>query len=755
MIRTNLGDRLAILLCSFVALPAAGGALPVASPQNATAVEGQWTWISGSDRTAGWRLWGSHGAKGVAAPGNRPGARQSSVSWRDASGVLWLFGGDGYAQGSTGYLNDLWRWDGVHWTWMSGSEEAKQPGVYGTKGVAAPTNEPGARVGSVSWTDASGGLWLFGGYGHTQGGFGNLNDLWKWDGTSWTWIAGSDSVNQPGSYGTKGIASSTNVPGARALSVSWTDASGSLWLFGGHGYGATGTGDLNDLWRWDGTNWTWMGGSNAVGQPGTYGTKGVPAPENVPGARAGAVSWTGAGGSLWLFGGDGYGATGSGDLNDLWKWDGTDWPWVSGSDAVNQTGTYGTKGVAAPGNVPGARARAVSWKDTGGNLWLFGGVGYGATGSGYLNDIWKWDGTSWTWSSGSDFAGPYTQYGSQGVPAPGNTPGGRGGAVAWTDATGVLWLFGGTGMKVGIGGMTLGDLWRWDGTNWMWSSGDGESESGTYGTRGVASPDNFPRWRSVAASWTDGGGSRWLFGGFAGPLSYYPGVFLNDLWKWDGTNWTWMSGSAEPDQPGSYGTKGVAAPTNTPGARDGAISWTDADGNLWLFGGEWRQFSPNEPDPSSLFNDLWKWDGTSWTWMSGSAEPNQPGSYGTKGVAAPTNVPGARFGAVSWTDATGNFWLSGGFGVDPMTTWGLLNDLWKWDGTNWTWVSGSDAANQPGTYGTKGSRHLGTRREVESEPSPGRTGPGISGCSGAPGTGQRLREGSMISGDGTARAGPG
>ncbi len=702
MTRTNGMLWTGMLLCSLVTLPLAAGGLPVHSPQDASVVEGQWTWASGSDRVAFWRLWGFHGTKGVAAPGNRPGAREDAVSWKDASGVLWLFGGDGYAAlGSAGYLNDLWSWDGVHWTWMSGSDEAKQPGVYGTKGVAAPTNVPGARVGAVSWTDASGGLWLFGGYGYTQGGVGYLNDLWKWDGTSWTWVAGSDTLNQPGSYGTKGIASPSNIPGARTRSASRTDASGNIWLFGGSGYAQGGSGFLNDLWKWDGTSWTWMGGSNAVDQPGAYGTKGVAAPGNVPGARSGAASWKDASGRLWLFGGYGYGATGSGYLNDLWKWDGTTWTWMSGSDAVDQPGTYGTKGLAAPGNVPGARSGAVSFTDAGGTLWLLGGVGYGATGTGYLNDLWKWDGASWTWSNGSNFAGPYTQYGSQGVPAPGNTPGGRGNAVAWTDASGVLWLFGGIGMRRGIGGMTLGDLWRWDGTNWTWSGGDGESQSGTYGTRGVASPVNFPGWRSGAVSFTGGGGDRWLFGGYAATFDDTSRGFLNDLWRWDGTNWTWMSGSNDTDEFGTYGTKGVAAPTNVPGARDGAVSWTDAGGNLWLFGGSWHESIFVGDDPYLFLNDLWRWDGTNWTWMSGSNVPSQLGTYGTKGIAAPGNVPGAREGAVSFTDAAGSFWLFGGYGYGASGS-GQLNDLWKWDGTNWTWVSGSSLPLALGTYGTKG-----------------------------------------------------
>ena len=93
-----------------------------------------------------------------------------------------------------------------------------------------------------------------------------------------------------GVYGTKGTPEAGNVPGGRNCSVSWTDGSGNLWLFGGYGAAASGSGYLNDLWKWDGTNWTWVSGSNTPGQFGTYGTQGIAAPENVPGGRVGSVS---------------------------------------------------------------------------------------------------------------------------------------------------------------------------------------------------------------------------------------------------------------------------------------------------------------------------------------------------------------------------------------------------------------------------------------------------------------------------------
>jgi hypothetical protein len=41
--------------------------------------------------------------------------------------------------------------------------------------------------------------------------------------------------------------------------------------------------------------------------------------------------------------------------------------------------------------VPGARAYSISWGDASGNLYLFGGLGYGSTASvGLFNDLWKY-----------------------------------------------------------------------------------------------------------------------------------------------------------------------------------------------------------------------------------------------------------------------------------------------------------------------------------------------------------------------------
>src|ERR1035437_9339374 len=115
------------------------------------------------------------------------------------------------------------------WTWMKGATNIDQWGTYGTQGVPAATNTPGGREQAVSWTDSTGALWLFGGYGYdASGGNDYLNDLWKYDPATknWTWIKGETNVPQNGAYGMQGVPDPTNTPGGRDGAVSWTDGTG-------------------------------------------------------------------------------------------------------------------------------------------------------------------------------------------------------------------------------------------------------------------------------------------------------------------------------------------------------------------------------------------------------------------------------------------------------------------------------------------------------------------------------------------------
>jgi Galactose oxidase, central domain len=113
------------------------------------------------------------------------------------------------------------------WTWMSGSDSANVPGVYGEIGVPSVGNAPGSRYGAAGWTDLNGNLWIFGGegLGAQVGNGGDLNDLWEYNPTSgtWTWQSGSNTTD----------AQTLHVPPPRSYASAWTDSSGKLWLFGG------------------------------------------------------------------------------------------------------------------------------------------------------------------------------------------------------------------------------------------------------------------------------------------------------------------------------------------------------------------------------------------------------------------------------------------------------------------------------------------------------------------------------------------
>src|SRR5262249_2542673 len=152
--------------------------------------------------------------------------------------------------------------------------------------------------------------------------------------------------------------------------------------------------NFSDLWMYDPTLqvWTWMGGPNTASTAApVYGTRGAPAANNTPGGRSGASTWADNTGHLWLFGGNDY--PNPHILADLWSYDtATDqWTWVSGSSTAGAAGIYGTQGISAAGNTPGARTNPGSWVDAAGHFWMFGGSGTGDGTSGsqnWLSDLW-------------------------------------------------------------------------------------------------------------------------------------------------------------------------------------------------------------------------------------------------------------------------------------------------------------------------------------------------------------------------------
>jgi len=414
------------------------------------------------------------------------------------------------------------------WTWVHGSNLSFAGGNFGIQGIPSPTNVPPATYEAIEFKDLSGNFWIYGGVG---AGIGVYNDLWKYDpvANEWTWMRGTNSPNDPGMFGTLGVSSPLNYPpGLGYGTASWTDLNGNFWLLGGFG-----SGDMNCLWKYDvGINeWTWMTGSNFIGQPGVYGTQAVPSTSNTPGAREEtAGAWTDIAGDLWLFGGYSNGVNG----NDLWRYHipTNEWTWMKGSQFSSQPGVYGTLGVEDPANTPGSRQVYSRWTDGFGNLWLFGGGDYPS--NTFFNDMWRYSSftNNWTWMNGSNVQNAPGNYGIQCVPSSTNVPASRfenrGSCV---DASGNFWMFGG-GTGGGFIPEVWNDLWMYcTSTNqWTWMDDDTSTNPiGNWGTIGVSSPFNIPNGRSGNLLWSDNNGHLYSFGGSTENYN----TPYQDMWKYN------------------------------------------------------------------------------------------------------------------------------------------------------------------------------------------------------------------------------
>lgn len=446
----------------------------------------------------------------------------------------------------------------------------------------------------------------------TLAGFSGLNAQ------DFTWIRGSSSNGSiTGVYGTQGVPSGANDPGTRHGAATWVDTAGNLWLFGGEGFSSVNSYSmLNDLWRYNpATNeWTWIRGSNGPNAPGNYGTQTVPSPANEPRAREFAATWVDNQGNFWLFGGDAMVNQATytlGRLSDLWRYNPTtnEWTWMKGSATLDLNGTYGVLNTASSSNLPGARYAPATWTDASGDLWMFGGRGFAASGvNSHLNDLWKYTVATnqWTWMGGTQLGSQNGVYGTMGQAAATNIPGGIEFPCSWKDASGRFYLFAGRGFGASGSPGWLQDVWRYDtGTGqWTWLKGSGLiNQLGAYGTLGVSSPTTLPGGRYSAAHWQDLSGNFWVFGGYGWPSS--PTVAqLNDLFKYDpvSNEFTWVKGSNTANAAGVYGTQGVSSSSNIPGARYFNNYWKTLNNTFWLFGGLGRDINGTNSDN---LNDLW------------------------------------------------------------------------------------------------------------------------------------------------------
>ncbi len=408
--------------------------------------------------------------------------------------------------------------------------------------------------------------------------------------SEWTWVNGADVVAVGGLYpGNSG--GSPLDPGTRYGENTWIDGSGHFWLFGGLGYDINGPtvnqtagggaeSVLSDLWMFDGANWNFEGGQATGGNCFAYPTAVDQA--GTPSARSDSVSWIDSSGNFWMFGGyvadDVTGFCPSADaFNDMWEYTPSTNTWVwqgpLASSVQDQPGIYNGVGNAG---TPGARYWSTGAQDAAGNFWMMGGYGFdSASNEGYLNDLWEWNGTTWTWMSGSSTFQAKGVYSGAGA-----VPGARIGANTWFDSSGDFWLFGGLAYDVNGNVGVMNDLWKFtpSSSTWTFIGGSQTNEAGAnFGTQGIPNSANVPGSRSFATTWKATNGDVWLLGGQG-----VGGRYFNDLWKYSQGEWTWMDGSELSDQLGIYTG---SASTLAPGSRQQGAAWSDGNGNIWLMGG--------------------------------------------------------------------------------------------------------------------------------------------------------------------------
>ncbi|XP_055957311.1 uncharacterized protein LOC126822177 [Patella vulgata] len=429
-------------------------------------------------------------------------------------------------------------------TWLNGKDTADQSSdIWG----------PGGRSGSLSWKDANGYVWLFGGKGFSDLNNGKpilLNDLWRYHIFTNTW-----SLVHPGSVASMGTSSHSKSPSPRYLGAGCGVTNLTFIIYGGLGENDEA---LEDTWVYYIKRRTWLllkgsvdvdtdsddNHSNITSINTSSNSTSVlnssytdpPESFNVyisPGFRGNMASWC-LYDSMLVFSGRNNNKT---LLNDMWKMSFRNLQW---EEIVVKNGTV------AP------RTGATTWVDRKQVLYMFGGnivLNSKQIHStvGYMSDLWMFNETEQTWQLLSGSAKPQTpgQYGRLYGVEYGNKPGSRQGASPFLDSSNNLWLFGGDGLDTEVYGKSelLSDFWRFNTKHvqWSWMGGSkvGEAEV-KFSSKGEISSEALIGGRCDATVWLYSGNKFYIFGGL-GHDSHKQDGYLNDLWLVDVTHLVYQS----------------------------------------------------------------------------------------------------------------------------------------------------------------------------------------------------------------------
>ena len=608
------------------------------------------------------------------------GRYESRMVWDTAIHRAVLFGGSTLIDAGTKVpyeLGDTWEWTGARWLQLF------------------PTHNPSPRAGeSMVFDSLRNRVVIFGGRITKT----NLNDSWAFDGADWTQIP------------------TANAPSIRELAgAAYDSARDRIVLFGGtlqtyskDGRTLTET-PLHDTWEFDGTTgWrqvitdgpavikpileydqarhqTIMLGVDTKGATLMYsydpaGAKWNPlTPATLPAcALEGAMAWQSSNNTLLYTGGI---CAGSALTEDTYEWDGTTWNKIALTafagryfglaltyDPDHQVavmfGGAPTSGTLLAGtftysnlvwlpvgdlDYPVPRSLAVFATDPVRKvIYLFGGLNNSITFSDFwtyqngqfrpqtasnqpsdcgtpiaafdtdrqklvmlceASATWEFDGTTWTQYDSTKTAPPPHKFSS----------------LVYDQTLKKIVLFGGYDGVSAYRDQT----WTFDGTTW------------------VQAKKNPAPSRSNAAMWYDPILKKTVVYGGLGRLSPTDRLTrFSDMWSFDGTGWTEIK------------------PATTPGMRYGAQVAVDPRTNhTFVFGGIRLDLDAANNQVQVYANDMWEWDGTTWTKVTTAL------------------TPPAR--------------ENGGFALDPLRNELLmfggysgfyLSDLWSFSNGKWTQV---------------------------------------------------------------------
>ncbi len=433
-----------------------------------------------------------------------------------------------------------------------------------------------------------------------------------------------------------------------------------------NGYLTTAT-PMYDTWEFDGTDWKQIGGTGPSVQkpilaydyvhnqiimlgidsslntlmytydPVAGAWNQVKPSTPLPCVNEGELTWNSQDQKVMYAGGD---CTNSPVTDTEYEWDGSNWAAISPAPTTLANTLYGF-GFA----YDDARHVAV----------MFGGTTVGAL---TVNDTWIYSANNWTTYIDSSRPDPRSLFTFTADPV-NNTIwmfGGTDGVVWRTD----LWKYQSntwTEMAVG-GGPALCDTplasWDSDRQKLVLLCGDSTTYEWNGSTWSTPAPKDTPSVHAWGAMTYDQTLKKTvLFGGYDGTN----GTYSNETWLWDGTNWTRVT-------------------NNPPTARTLTAMWYDPTLKKTVIYGGLGQPSIN--DRVTRYNDMWTFDGNGWTQLN-------PAS----------GTPGARYGAQIVIDPnTNHLLLFGGMRDDPYVPvppatqpteiQSYVNDMWEWDGTNWT-----------------------------------------------------------------------